>query len=99
MGTGQLGRAEKAAIWLGIVGNALLFCGKILVGLLFDSIAIISDSLNSLTDIVASLVVFVSIKSSYTEADAEHPYGHKRAQPIAGLVVAIFTCIDALEVP
>lgn len=68
------------------------------MGLLFDSIAIISDSLNSFTDVVASLVVFISIRSSYTEADKKHPYGHKRAQPIAGLVVAIFTCIVGFEV-
>ena len=98
MGSSGVGKPEKVAMWLGIVGNALLFCGKIVVGLLFDSISIISDSLNSLTDVVASLVVFVSIKSSYMEADQEHPYGHKRAQPIAGLVVAIFTCIVGFEV-
>ncbi len=90
--------AEGLAIWLGIVGNALLFGGKILVGLWFDSIAIISDSLNSFTDIIASLVVFISIRASYQEADRTHPYGHKRAQPIAGLVVAIFTALVGGEV-
>ncbi len=90
--------AEGLAIWLGIVGNALLFGGKIFVGLWFDSIAIISDSLNSFTDIIASLVVFISIRASYREADRTHPYGHKRAQPIAGLVVAIFTGIVGFEV-
>lgn len=90
--------AEGLAIWLGIVGNALLFGGKILVGFWFDSIAIISDSLNSFTDIIASLVVFISIRASYREADRTHPYGHKRAQPIAGLVVAIFTALVGGEV-
>lgn len=94
----RMGRAETTAIWLGIVGNALLFAGKISVGLLFDSIAVISDSLNSFTDIVSSAVVFVSIRSSYKAPDAEHPYGHKRAQPIAGLIVAIFTGIVGFQV-
>lgn len=98
MNTQALSRAEKLAIWLGIVGNLVLFAGKFAVGLAFDSIAIISDSLNSFTDIVASLIVFVSIKSSYKAADKEHPYGHMRAQPIAGLVVAIFTGIVGFEV-
>lgn len=98
MKTRGLSRAEKAATWLGIVGNFLLFGGKFAVGLAFDSIAIISDSLNSFTDIVASLIVFVSIKSSYKAADSDHPYGHMRAQPIAGLIVAIFTGIVGFQV-
>lgn len=93
-----LSGAESAAIWMGIVGNAVLFAGKITIGLAFNSIAIISDSLNSFTDIIASTVVFISIKSSYREPDPEHPFGHKRAQPIAGLIIAIFTGIVGFEV-
>jgi cation diffusion facilitator family transporter len=93
-----LGRAEKLAIWMGIIGNALLFGGKIVIGLAFNSIAIISDSLNSFTDIIASTIVFISIRSSYKAPDADHPFGHKRAQPIAGLIVAIFTGIVGFEV-
>jgi cation diffusion facilitator family transporter len=93
-----LTRAEGLAIWLGIIGNALLFGGKIVIGLWFHSISIISDSLNSFTDIIASLVVYISIRTSYQAADSQHPYGHKRAQPIAGLIVAIFTGIVGFEV-
>jgi len=93
-----LGRDEKFAIWMGIIGNTILFGGKIVIGLAFNSIAIISDSLNSFTDIIASTIVFISIRSSYNAPDADHPFGHKRAQPIAGLVVAIFTGIVGFEV-
>ena len=98
MGKTALGRAEKIAIWMGIIGNAVLFGGKIVIGLAFNSIAIISDSLNSFTDIIASTIVFISIRSSYKGPDPEHPFGHKRAQPIAGLIVAIFTGIVGFEV-
>ncbi len=93
-----LDRSERFAIWMGIVGNAVLFGGKIVIGLSFNSIAIISDSLNSFTDIIASTIVFISIRASYRAADAEHPFGHHRAQPIAGLIVAIFTGIVGFEV-
>jgi cation diffusion facilitator family transporter len=89
---------ERIAVWMGIVGNAILFAGKILVGFSFNSIAIISDSFNSLTDIVASTIVYISIRSSYQDPDADHPFGHKRAQPLAGLVVAIFTGIVGFEI-
>ena len=98
MGKTALGRAEKIAIWMGIIGNTVLFGGKIVIGLAFNSIAIISDSLNSFTDIIASTIVFISIRSSYKGPDPEHPFGHKRAQPIAGLIVAIFTGIVGFEV-
>jgi cation diffusion facilitator family transporter len=98
MAAHELGRAEKIAIWMGIIGNAVLFGGKIVIGLAFNSIAIVSDSLNSFTDIIASTIVFISIRSSYKAPDADHPFGHKRAQPIAGLIVAIFTGIVGFEV-
>jgi cation diffusion facilitator family transporter len=98
MGKTALGKPEKLAIWMGIIGNAVLFGGKIVIGLTFNSIAIISDSLNSFTDIIASTIVFISIRSSYKDPDPEHPFGHKRAQPIAGLIVAIFTGIVGFEV-
>jgi len=91
-------RSEGVATWLGIAGNALLFVGKILIGLAFNSIAIISDSFNSLTDIVASTIVLISVRSTYRAPDAGHPFGHERAQPIAGLVVAILTGIVGFEI-
>ena len=89
---------ERFAVWMGIAGNAILFVGKILVGFSFNSIALISDSFNSLTDIVASAIVFISIRSSYLAPDANHPFGHKRAQPLAGLTVAILTGIVGFEI-
>jgi cation diffusion facilitator family transporter len=98
MKKGTLGTAEKLAMWMGIIGNTVLFGCKIIVGLVFNSIAIISDSFNSLTDIVASTIVLISVRTSYVEPDAGHPFGHKRAQPIAGLVVAIFTGIVGFEI-
>jgi cation diffusion facilitator family transporter len=98
MKQGAPGKRERLATWMGIIGNALLFCAKVFVGVTFNSIAIISDSVNSLTDVVASTIVFISIRSSYRAPDAGHPFGHKRAQPIAGLVVAILTGIVGFEI-
>jgi cation diffusion facilitator family transporter len=94
----HMGREEKVAVWMALAGNSVMFVGKTLVGLAFNSIAIISDSLNSFTDIIASAIVLVSIRSSYKAPDAGHPFGHKRAQPIAGLITAIFTGIVGFEV-
>jgi len=93
-----IGPGEKFATWMGIAGNAVLFAAKIVVGVGFNSIAIISDSFNSLTDIVASTIVLISVQSSYRAPDPGHPFGHARAQPIAGMVVAILTGIVGFEI-
>ncbi len=93
-----IGAGEKFATWMGITGNAVLFAAKIVVGYSFNSIALISDSFNSLTDIVASTIVLISVRASYQAPDAGHPFGHHRAQPIAGLVVAILTGIVGFEI-
>jgi cation diffusion facilitator family transporter len=98
MKTRTIGAGETFATWMGIVGNAVLFAAKIVVGFSFNSIAIISDSFNSLTDIVASTIVLISVRSSYRAPDEGHPFGHSRAQPLAGLVVAILTGIVGFEI-
>src|SRR3989338_9240494 len=89
--------AKKATL-LGIFGNILLFILKVIVGFLYNSIAVISDAFNSLTDIVASVIVYISVKVASKRADKGHPFGHHRAEPIAGLIVAIFTGILGFEV-
>lgn len=89
--------AHKATLLL-ILGNTLLFILKIIVGLMSNSIAIISDAINSFTDIIASFVVFICVKLGSKRADKEHPFGHHRVEPIAGLVVAIFIAIVGFEV-
>lgn len=89
--------ANKATLLL-VLGNTLLFILKLIVGLISNSIAIISDAINSFTDIIASLVVFICVKLSRKRADETHPFGHHRIEPIAGLVVAIFISIVGFEV-
>jgi len=88
----------KKATVLGIIGNIILFILKIIVGVIYNSIAVISDAINSFTDIVASIIVFISVKVSSKRADKEHPFGHARAEPIAGLIVAIFMGILGFEI-
>ena len=90
--------SAKRATILGIIGNVVLFILKIIVGVIYNSIAVISDAINSFTDIIASVIVFISVKISGKRADKGHPFGHHRAEPIAGLIVAIFTGIVGFEV-
>jgi len=97
-GTTKMNNLKKRATILGIIGNIVLFILKIIVGVVYNSIAVISDAINSFTDIISSIVVFISVRVSSKRADKEHPFGHHRAEPIAGLVVAIFIGIVGFEV-
>ncbi len=86
------------ATLLNIIGNTALFALKLVAGILSGSIAIISDALNSLNDIAASVATFICVKISNKRADEGHPFGHSRAEPIAGLVIAVLAGILGFEV-
>ncbi len=89
---------KKSAVTVGILGNILLFISKLIIGFLTNSIAIISDALNSLTDIINSIVLFVSVKVGSKSPDKEHPFGHYRSEPIGALIVAVLTIVLGFEV-
>ncbi len=83
---------------LNLIANIVLFLLKLAVGLMANSVAVISDAMHSLLDVVYSIVVAVSIKVSKKGADKEHPFGHARAQPIAAFIAAILSFVVAFEV-
>ncbi|HNT29736.1 MAG TPA: cation diffusion facilitator family transporter [bacterium] len=78
--------------------NAFLFSIKISAGIMSGSLAVISDALNSFSDIISSFITYVAIKLGQKGADADHPFGHARAEPLAGLVIAIFAGILSFEI-
>lgn len=73
---------------LGILCNLLLFVTKLAIGLYINSIAVISDAFNNMTDLGSSLVSILGAKLANRPADEDHPYGHGRFEYIAALVVA-----------
>ncbi|MBI5235010.1 MAG: cation transporter [Deltaproteobacteria bacterium] len=89
--------AYKATV-LNIAGNAGLFGLKLVAGVSSGSIALISDALNSLSDVAASVATYVCVRISGKEADEGHPFGHGRAEPIAGLIIAVLAGILGFEV-
>ena len=78
-------------ILAGIVGifcNVLLFSGKLTIGLLANSAAVITDSFNNLSDAASSIISLVGAKLAAKPADKEHPFGHGRYEYIVALVVS-----------
>ncbi|MDG6229829.1 MAG: cation diffusion facilitator family transporter [Candidatus Thermoplasmatota archaeon] len=82
---------------LSIIGNIVLFLIKIVLGVLLNSIALIADSIHSLSDVATSAVVIFGFKFSKKPADEKHPFGHGRIEYIATLVIAIILMIAGIE--
>jgi len=76
-----------------ILGNILLFLLKLFLGLFINSIALIADSIHSLSDVLTSVVVIFGFKSSKKKPDNDHPFGHGRAEYIATLIIAVLLTI------
>ena len=77
------------ACWVGMACNLLLCLGKLTVGTLFGSIAIMADALNNLSDASSNVVSLVGFKLAAKAPDAEHPFGHARYEYLAGLAVSV----------
>jgi cation diffusion facilitator family transporter len=92
-----MNKSEKTTI-VGVFLNIILFIAKIIVGLLSNSLALLSDAFNSLGDIVSYTGIHYAVKIAHKEADKDHPFGHKRAEPIAGFVISLFTLLLAIEI-
>lgn len=88
----QLPRVRTAygvlASVVGICCNLLLFGAKFAGGLLLNSISVMADAFNNLSDAASSIVSFVGVQLAGRPADAEHPFGHGRYEYIAALIVA-----------
>ena len=81
---------------LSILVNLTLTAGKILLGIVFNLTALLAEGIHSGLDIVSSIVAFLGIKSAQKPVDKEHPYGHYRAESLAGFVVVIFLAGSAV---
>lgn len=82
---------------LGIFLNILLFVFKLLAGILSNSIAIIADAFNNLSDAGSSIVTLFGFKLAAQKPDPDHPFGHGRIEYLSGLFVAILILLMGVE--
>ncbi|WP_234824273.1 cation diffusion facilitator family transporter [Bremerella cremea] len=87
----------NAAI-LGLVVNFLLGVVKLIGGIVGNSFALIADSVNSIGDVITTVIVLFALRVAQMPPDEEHPYGHTRAEAIAASNVALLVIVSALFV-
>ena len=86
--------AKHAAVW-GLGVNFLLVISKLAGGIVTGSAALIADAVNSIGDVASSMAVRGALSMAQVEEDDDHPYGHTKAESIAGLSVSLLVAFSA----
>src|SRR3954452_14517238 len=88
-------RTQKLAT--GSIGVGLLVLGlKFVAYYLTGSIALYSDALESIVNVITAVVSLVAVRTSAKPADAEHPYGHGKVEYFSAVIVGVFIVVAAL---
>ncbi len=79
----------------GLGVNVVLVITKLCGGILTGSSALIADAVNSIGDVASAVAVRSALSLAQIEEDDDHPYGHTKAESIAGLSVALLVAFSA----
>lgn len=82
---------------VGIVTNLVLFIIKLSVGLFSNSVSILADAFNNLSDAASSIITIIGFKMANKPADAEHPFGHGRIEYITAMIVSFMVMLVGLQ--
>jgi len=85
----RIKRLKAKASYVGAVVNIFQTSIKISFGILFQSAALIADGIHSLSDLLSDLLVIIAVRLGSREADHEHPYGHRRFETIATVLLGV----------
>lgn len=75
--------------WITILLNLFLSSLKLCAGIIGNSMAMISDSIHSASDVLSTFVVIIGLKLSSKGADQDHPFGHERMESLSALFLAL----------
>lgn len=88
-------RLKSRVTYVGALVNVFLTIIKIGMGVLGHSAALIADGIHSLSDLISDIFVIIAIKMGSREADHDHPYGHRRFETMATVLLGMGLVIVA----
>ena len=88
-------RTKSDAAALSIASNSILIAIKLAAGAITGSIAILTEAVHSLIDLVASVIAFISVRKAGEPADADHPYGHEKVESLAATIEGMLILVGA----
>ena len=81
-----------------IAVNIVLALLKIVSGHVFKSVSLISDGLNSLSDLITNILVIIGLKVGENPEDKEHPFGHGKIESVFSVIIGTFIMITAFNI-
>ena len=81
-----------------IAVNIVLALLKIVSGHVFKSVSLISDGLNSLSDLITNILVIIGLKVGENPEDKEHPFGHGKIESVFSVIIGTFIMITAFDI-
>jgi cation diffusion facilitator family transporter len=91
--TGGVTKSRAAAV--SIFSNSALIALKLAAAAVTGSVAILSEALHSMIDLIASVVAFVSVRKADEPADVDHPYGHEKVENVGAAIEAMLILVGA----
>ena len=88
-------RTKSGAAGLSVASNSLLIALKVAVGAITGSIAILTEAVHSLIDLLASVIALASVRKADEPADVEHPYGHEKLENLAAAIEGMLILVGA----
>lgn len=81
---------------LSIISNSAIVLMKFMTGIITGSVAILSETIHSSIDLIASLIAYVSVRMSNKPPDRDHPYGHGKFENISGTVETLLILVAGI---
>ena len=91
-------RKINYATWITVISNFLLALFKIILGLRGNSLSLISDGVDSSTDVVSSIAILIASRFMLEPPDKQHPWGHQRAEVIVSKILSFIILFSGLEI-
>lgn len=92
------GNQKTKAARVSIFSNSLLIVMKLAVGILMQSVSVISEAIHSAIDLIAAIIAYFSVKEAGKPADDEHRYGHGKIENLSGSIEAALIFLAAIMI-
>lgn len=74
---------------VGITVNLMLVLVKGIAGILGNSFALVADAIESISDVISSVILWAGLRIATKAPDEDHPYGHGKAEPLAASIISL----------
>lgn len=90
-------KVKRTLVWV-LIANLAVTVAKFIFGFLANSLSMMADAVHSLFDTLSNVIGLVAINISCKPPDREHPYGHRKYEMFATIIIAFFLFLTGFEI-